>query len=625
MAESLSDTLRDAAAALMTLPESALLSAFNDILRKLFPGLHVESAAIKDGAGSQTPVFQTVLSTEPISGGVANADDVICAVYVCEMLDESKLGEAFDRIAEVKSLKRKPPKKAAETTVIVGMIAATRFSGSLSKLADQVKTLTAGLPHNRHADMISVLSRGVIGYSIRFSGDRSLMERLPAQDEQRKWASPTLTHLVSTSTTLYALNKFVYYVNGQVAFVAPDKTIPEALAILEGVTMLQNILATYQETLSGKLVEIEEVAPIEQPPYTVESDKGELLLRLYYQSWQDGGIIHSEGKLPLEGLLPLMQVGSTMIFRPAPDRQVSAVLPMTFDDFKKAVEQIQTRCNLIVKIPQPKFTVGQVLGEGTSAPFVARLWQGLPNMRDIIIADPSVKAQFDAMYQAVLGDLTTLRRIGKETIDLWKNHAANVASGKIARPKGKLIEVDDLIHERLNHGIEIIVATVYGALKQVQFITKLLGIETGFMHQEPSKFEAGVIALEANDPALSDYLREARRWMNPVADLRNAFEHGFYIAPQIGYDRTGNGGIKAIETPIMGIPLTHFIPTLVSRANRYVEDVLMWCYRCTAPFPITEIPINQRDPSKPERFRFAFNPEEPSWIIIYSDDEFDRV
>jgi hypothetical protein len=107
--------------------------------------------------------------------------------------------------------------------------------------------------------------------------------------------------------------------------------------------------------------------------------------------------------------------------------------------------------------------------------------------------------------------------------------------------------------------------------------------------------------------------------------LRNAFEHRFYVGPHVGYDLTRDGGVKAIETPIMGIPLTHFIPTLVSRANRYVEDVLMWCYRCAGPFSVTEIPFSQRDPAKPERFRFAFRPEERPWVIVYSDDEFDRA
>lgn len=335
-----SDAVRDTAARLVLLPENDFVPALNEALRELFPGFHIDSAAIRDSAGSQTPVFQTVLSVTPIEAEVANADGVACVAYVCQSVDETKLREAYDRIAQAKSLKKAPPKKPEQSTVTVGLVIAAQSAVSLSRLAEQIKDVTVQFPHNRHADMIAVLSRGVIGYCVRFPGDRGLMERLPSPDEVRPWAASTLTHLVSTATMTYALNQVVGYMTGQLAFFAPGKTIPDMKAILEGVPETRNILATYQETLSGKLAEINEVLPIERPLYIVESDKGELLTRLYYQPWQDGGVIHSEGRLPLEGLLPLMQIGSTMVFRPTPTRQISAVLALSLDDFKKAVEEI---------------------------------------------------------------------------------------------------------------------------------------------------------------------------------------------------------------------------------------------------------------------------------------------
>jgi hypothetical protein len=83
--------------------------------------------------------------------------------------------------------------------------------------------------------------------------------------------------------------------------------------------------------------------------------------------------------------------------------------------------------------------------------------------------------------------------------------------------------------------------------------------------------------------------------------------------------------VRAIETPIMGMPLTQFVPTLVSRANRYVEEVVMWCFQRMSPIHIGEVPIGQRDPAKRERFKFLFSTSDQPWVIIYSDDDFDRV
>lgn len=619
-----SDAVRDTASRLVSLPESGFVPALNEALRELFPGFHVDSAAIRDSAGTQTPVFETVISVKPIVGGLADADAVACAICAYHALDETKLKEGFERIAEAKSLKKAPPTHRPQSTVTLGVVVAAQGSLSLSRLAACAKEITVTFPHNRLPDMIAVLSRGVISYAVRFSGNRAIMERLPSQEDERKWAAPMLTHLTTTATTSYAFNKFVGYLAGQLKLFAPNAAIPDMQKIIEGVPSTKNIVATYQENLAVKLVEIQEVAPIERPPYIVESDQGELLNRLYYQPWQDGGVILTEGRLPIEAFLPLMQIFTPMAFRPTPTRNLSAVLPLSLEDFRKAVEEIPRHCNLKVKLQKQQFTVGKLMDEGTSAPFVARLWLTPLNMRDTVIVDPAVKQQFDTFYQAIITDLSTLRRIAKETIALWKSHEAKVASGEIGRYTNA-IQIDEIINEPLNHGIETIIKTAAGAVKQSQDLTKLLGIDTGFMFQKQPGFEAGVAALDATDSALADYLWEARKWSDPVQNLRNDYEHNSYVAPPVNYDRTPEDGVRAIETPIMGMPLTGFIPILVNRTNRYIEEVLMWCYQRMSPFPIGEIPIAKRDPDKPERFRFLYNPGEQVWVIIYSDDEFDRA
>jgi hypothetical protein len=624
MAESPSDVVRDIAAKLVALSEDTFTAAFRDAFRGLLSNFYVDSAAIRDSAGSQTAVFETVVSTEPIVGGIADASSAACAICVYHSLDEAKMRNGYYRIAQAKNLVKQPPIKEEQSTATLGVIVAAQSTMSLSQLADKVKELNVSVSDEQRPDMVTVLSRGVTNYGIRFSGDLAVMEYLPPQPGSRSFVAPTLLHIVTTATTAYSLNRTVGYIIGHLAFFAGDLPRPDMRAIIEGAPSQRNIIATYQRNLAGKQIEIAEPAPIERPPYIVEDQKGELLARLYYQPWQDGGVVLNEGRLPLEGLLPLMLLHAPMAFRPTPDRQLSTVLPLTLDDFRKAVERIPQRSNLRIRVQQQQFTAGKFMDEGTSTPFVARLWFTPLQLRDMAITDPDVKRQFDSIYQSVLNDLTTLRRIARETIQLWKDHVAKVASGQIAR-YDKVIHVDELINEPLNYNMKTIIKDAASAAKTFQELTAILGVDTGFMYQRPAQFEVVVEALEANDPALADYLREARKWMEPVTTLRNNLEHKPYVAPPVAYNRTAEGGVRALEPYVMGLPITQFIPVLLSRLNRYVEEVQTWCFQRFAALPIGEIPIAKRDPDKPERFKFIFSTQEQPWVIIYSDDDFDRV
>ena len=72
--------------------------------------------------------------------------------------------------------------------------------------------------------------------------------------------------------------------------------------------------------------------------------------------------------------------------------------------------------------------------------------------------------------------------------------------------------------------------------------------------------------------------------------------------------------------------MSEFIPIMLNRLNRYVEEVLMWCVQRTAdPFVVVEIPFAARDPQKPERFRLSLPSDAQPWHLVYSDDAFEDV
>jgi len=267
------------------------------------------------------------------------------------------------------------------------------------------------------------------------------------------------------------------------------------------------------------------------------------------------------------------------------------------------------------------------MDEGSETPFVARLWMTPLEARNMVLGSDQVKvAEFDATYQSILNDLTTLRRLGKETTGLWKAHEQRVNSGHIARVKNGMVEVDETIDEQLLHNVETIIKNAAGTVKRFQFLTRLFGIDTGFLYQKLPNFRVGVEALARTDNALADYMVEARKWTEPIIKLRDDLEHAPFVAPRVGYAITPQGGVQALEMPVMGMPLSAFIPTLLSRLNRYVEEVLMWCVQRTAsPIVVTEIPLIARNKQKPERFRLGLAGGAQPWVIIYSDDEFDRI
>jgi hypothetical protein len=629
MTGSLGDAVRDSTSRLLSLPEGEFPHAFNDALRELFQGFHIDSAAIRDNAGNQTPAFETIVSLTPILNAVADADSVACAACVCHTLDEETLREASDRIAQAKSLLKAPPRKEGQSNVTLGLIIAARSTMTLQQLANQVKTLNSSVHGEPRADMVTILTRGVVSYAVRLSGDSSIMDWLPPQPGPRSFVPPILLHIITTATTAHALNRTLGYLIGQIAFFAPDLPRPDMNAIIEGVPAVRNVVATYQPDLAGTYVEIDQPAPIMLPPYWVESPEGELLLKLFYQPWQDGGVIIGEGLLPLEGMLIFAPKPVSFVIAKRPgNRQVSAVLPLSVDDFNVFAGQIAKRSNLKVRLhQQQQFILAKMMDEGTSTPFIARLWfTPLTTMRDTVLGQDKAKIEeFDTIYGSLLNDLTTLRRIGKDTTDTWNAHQGKVTSGQIARNKGIHIEVDETIDEQMLHHIETVIKNAASTTKQLQQLTLLFGIDIGFVYQKDVGFKAGLEGLEQIDATLASYLAEARKWLEPVRLLRDDLEHKPFTANRITYNRDAAGYIVANEPHVMGLPVTTFIPVLLSRLNRYTEEVLMWCFQRVSPFLIGEIPVGQRDPDKPERFRFLYSPKAQPWVIIYSDDEFDSV
>ncbi len=476
--------------------------------------------------------------------------------------------------------------------------------------------------------MVAVLNRGTINYLATFGPDQTMPgDWLPPARGGRDFVPPVLLHMVTTATTTFALNNIVGFIIGQLAFFAPTLERPDMRAAIVGVPANRTIVILYQYDLAGRLVELQKTEPVATPPFLIESPEKELLGKMFYQPWQDGGIVILEGRLPLEGLLVFAPTRvSTHTTKLKNERQVSSVLPMSFDDFKTFAAQIAKRSNLTVRQPLQEFTIAHLADEGTSTPFVSRLWMTPIHLRDLVLTQKADIDAFDAVYQSVLNDLVTLRRIGRETLELWNDHAKRVASGQIVRYQNG-IHVDQTIDEPLSHNLETIIKNSAGAAKQLQNLTSIFGVKIGFMFEKDSGFEAGITALESTDSLFADYMRETRKWLQPLTLVRNDLEHKPFVAPRIQYVRKPGDAFEVKQPEVLGLALTVFVPVLLSRLNRFVEEVVMRSMQTAMPSPmaVTEVPVAKRDPMKPERFAAGVIGQVQPWQIIYSDDAFDDV
>jgi hypothetical protein len=623
----LHEIIRDAGQNLATLSGDDFIEGLTKALADLLTAFHVGRATIRDAKGTRVgPVI--VVATSPIRDGEIETDAVAVAAFAGAQLDETSLRAGYECIAKVKDLEKAPNEDPSRSTVTLGLIVAATSARSLDSIAQMMRRLNSETLADLRPDMVAALNRGTVNYLVTFGPDQTMPgDWLPPARGKRDFVSPALLHMVTTATSTFSLNSLVGFIIGQLAFFGPSLERPDMRAAIIGVPANRTVVILYQFDLRGRLMELEKVEPVALPPYLIESPEKELLAKMFYQRWQDGGIVILEGRLPLEGLLLFApNAAPTMTVKLKNERQVSSVLAMSLDDFKAFAEQIARRSNLTVRQQRQEFTIAHLADEGTSTPFVARLWMTPLHMRDLVLPQMADVDAFDTVYQSVLNDLVTLRRIGRETLDLWNAHIRRVASGEIIRYENG-IHVDQTIDEPLSHNLETIIRNAASAAKQFQDLPRLFGIDIGFMFKDDNGFEAGIRALESTDPMLADYLRETRKWLQPLTLTRNSLEHTPYVAPRIQYVRKPGNRFEASEPHVLGLPVTVFIPVILSRLNRFIEEVLIRSMQTAIPNPMTiaEIPVGARDAIKPERFSSGLAGQVQPWQIIYSDDAFDDV
>jgi hypothetical protein len=588
-----------------------------------------------DASGRKTMSFDTIVYAtkddnfaKPIE---VPADSLACVIDVIEDINLEGLGRAYSKIAQAKSLKKSRVPDVGgvpQTTVTLGIIFAIKTRLPIERLAEELDRLNQQTPSAQWPDMMVVLNTGTVNYAVQFPGESALGDYLPpAEGALLGFTPPFYVVPVARSAGEYTFNKMVAFLLAHLAIFSPGASIPNWVDVLDGTPKDVLTLGGYQYNLAGQLVpapkEFYKDRYVPPPPVHLYDPQGGHLGTLQFLPWQDGGVVLSTGKLPLEGLLVFL--GKNALQRGGVvkrgDRQLSYVLSITQADFAGMLDRLQKQSNLILRNDPTSFIVQKLADEGSSSPFMARLFLGLAYLRDSAFPDIAKRKDFDKAHEYVMMALLNLRKTVQDITHLYDDHSIKIARGEIARAQGQTIYIQENIDRELRKLTEDFLNSAVRILKHgMQDVTNSLNVNIGFLFRKPGSFERGLATLQSSDPDLAEYLLQTRKWSERLVECRNAMEHNASVLPRVRY--TQNLAIKAEEPHLSGQPLSEFVRFIMDRLTCFVEEVTAHCFKAFLPssITITELPTGERDPERPERFRLVLkNGGSEPWIINYHE------
>ena len=602
----------------------------------------VSPGRIEDAVGKTTPPFACVVHTAANGGSLSDviaADNAAVVVDVIENMGLDEFRAAYERISEAKRLQKSPApnlKKTAVVTLTLTVIFAQRATVSLEVLAEELQRLNDSQPDEEWPDMIAVSGVGVISFACQFPGHPKLGDIFPPAEKGLKALPPWYVIVTMRPTLEGTFNKLVAFIAGYAAIFSPGAKVPNFTLLLEDVCSNMITLGGYQYNLAGELKPVPRqlyadryIPPL---PIRIESRDGELLSTVEFIPWQDGGVILMQGKLPLESILVFLgkeALSKGGIVKLTPGFQLSYVLPIKHADFIEALTRLSRQSNMIVRPTEPNLTVQKMANEGTSTPFIARMYLGLMRLRDVIYTDPKERLNFDKVLDQTYSALMAARTSAKEIREKWEEHSCKVASGEIARLERGNIHVEEDLSRDLRRYVESFAYSAARAIKEgMNTFGREMGKDIGFIFQKQATYERRMQILRGTDPVLADYFRETRAsWSERLIETRNAIDHKGWSLPRIEY-HAHDGKVEARQPLVDGQPTLEFVKFMLDRLSCFVEDFTAHCLQCRMPrgVAITELPLAERLAECPERFRLTLRRGGlPEWKILYRTSTFDNI
>jgi hypothetical protein len=620
-----------------------IAGALNSTLNQFLVWPYRASAACVTDSERMTPeTFGSIIYTSsqqtnpPPEPANVKTETVACVIHSVHTLTPEELGVAYDKIRIIKQLKKTPIQNFApgQIDTPLGIVFAIEASEPVETLAEHVILLNKSYPSSEWPDMVVILKRGTINYAVQFEGD-PVGGDFFLPNERRSPVFPMYVHVFLRSLGLHSFNRMCAMMFVHLQIFSPGTKLPDMKVVLDGVSQHGMNVGGYWFDRKSQLVPVPDEmrqdrgVGFKNLPFRIENDKGELLCHVVFVPWQHGGAIRVIGKMPLEVFLVLLGpvVKDAQRIKRA-DGEISSVLPITRQEFLDMLARFQRQSNMRVRPEQPSWTVSKMADEGTSSPFMARVFLGITRLRRLQFPKGKRDA-FDKAYEFALMTLMSTRSTAQEIVAMLIEHKERVSKGEKVRLVGNTIYEDEPINRELSRKVEEFLNSASRVVKEgMQSVATVLNLDIGFLFKKKNSFEKGIAKLTKTHPELAVYLTETRKWSERLIDgARNAMEHDGWKLPRVTYKRVGDR-LEVVEPEILGEPVSIFVEHMIDRVCCFVEEVSAYGLQKLMPsdFSITEIPLAQRKPECTERFQLALAlGGMPFWSLAYHNAKFEET
>ena len=639
-AESISNRLNAARASVLAARGLEIAEALNAAIRQFLPtSFAIGSQGIVDHEGARIPAPSCVIhraSTASASESEnLSADIVVVVIDVQEAMELESFCAAYKRVSAAKALKMTPlAADSSDPGVIMGIIFALRATGPMESFASELEALNAATPSEQWPDAVVFAETGVISYAVQFPGEKVFGNWLIAKSAYAsKTTPPFYIPIVICPTGVRAFDKTLVLISGRIS-ASTSSAVPEWNAMQAEVPENVIIWSGYQYNLEGEMKPVPhdqyEDSSIPPPVSYIQDKEGAVLAAVQLLPWQDGSVVLSTGKFPVDMLFAYMDrpfIARASVFR-RNGRQISSVLPITQADFNAALGRFQAGSNMVVRPDSTRLIIQRVQDEGTSSPFIARIFLGLLYLRNLALNDKAGREKFDNLHEAMTSHLFNARDAVREIEETWGSHREKVASGECVRTDGRAIHITGNIDRELRKEADSYLNASVRALKEgVQRVAQHLGLDIGFLFMKHATFEARVSALERSNQELATYLRQTRQWSEPLIQRRIALEHGGWTLPKVTY--TPNGASVDLGEPVIaGQPITEFATSTFDRVAVFADEITAYGIQRNLPanMGLTEIPVSKRTSEAPKRFLITSTEGGlPLWRLAFRSDRFENI
>lgn len=295
------------------------------------------------------------------------SDNVASVIEVKSKLDKAELEDAAKKISSVKKLKRSPITNIDQpvtfspliTTKPYGVVFAYESETSLETLTENLKAINATYPSDEWIDMVVVLDKGIIGYTLQSPFEEGFPAWLGGVSDDEFPPPPMYVHLVKEEAGELVLNRFFVNLMAHLTFYRKRSTI-NIDSILGNDTKQVMTLQAYQYNLKRELVEVTDdhkkenfTMPLRYNIY--KADDKRYLGQICRKGWQDGAILVYSGHFPKEPIYRIFfnHAKTNAIIMPAMPKKLenlwmSSVIPLSEQDFINLCENLSNKIRGII-------------------------------------------------------------------------------------------------------------------------------------------------------------------------------------------------------------------------------------------------------------------------------------